>query len=359
MQREKIVSISGLRGFSCLIIMLYHYRFFLLDNGLRIIDYGHYFVEVFVMISGFLMAYNYRNRIAGMNFKDFFLNRYMKIMPLYWITEICVYAAVILATVLSGEKYKWNPIQMLWELSGIYTGWFGQSAPPMNPPLWTVCCLLLCYILYYLICKVSKNCIASYIGMIMVIIFVGAFSIASMIYEGRTYSIIGSEDSLRCIISFMMGLLLYELYQKMPDWLGKVISYILIGMFIGIIAAFSNFPLTKGIDVENLIPGIVILLFCPLMLYSAIYIKPLKYLFSSRVLQFIGKISMDIYMWHWVVRIYLGSRPFYVDQNTWSGWILLIIASLTVSILSHYIMARLYSVGANIKTAVLGNRYSV
>lgn len=349
MQREKIVSINGLRGFACLIIMLYHFRFYLLDKGVELIDYGHYFVEVFIMVSGFLMAYNYSSIIADMNFRAFWSKRYMKIMPLYWITEICVYIAEILATVLSGEKYEWNLSQTLWELSGFYTGWFGQADVPVNNPLWTVCCLFLCYALYFAICKVRKKSDTLYISMIIVII------ISCFYYVNHTGSnyLFGSEDSLRCIISFMFGLLLYELYKKLTMKQGMIISYILIGIFVGSIVGLSYYQMISRIDMDNVVSKIVIFLFGPIMLYSAIYIKGLKFLFSSRIMQFIGKISMDIYMWHWVVRIYLGSRPFYVNQNTWSGWALLITVSLVVAVLSHYIvMPWVYGMGVKIKRGI-------
>ena len=338
MQREKIVSISGLRGFSCIIIMLYHYRFILVNNGIGIMNYGHYFVEVFVTISGFLMAYNYRNRISGMNFMDFFIKRYLKIMPLYWITEICVYAAVILATVLSGEKYSWKPVQIILELSGFYTGWFGQAQPPVNNPLWTVCSLLLCYVLYYIICRVSNSRKAVYTGLIVTLIVAGVIALNSPIVKAGYVSIIGSEDSIRCIISFLMGLLLYELYEKVSNQQGKVISYTLMVVFAVIVIMFDNLQKLGIADIENVISWIVIFLFCPLILYSAIFINPIKYVFSRGVFLLIGTLSMDIYVWHWVVRIYLGSRPFYLDQETWSGWMILVIASIVVSALSYYVL---------------------
>lgn len=358
MQREKIVSISGLRGFSCIIIMLYHYRFFLLNNGIGIINYGHYFVEVFVTISGFLMAYNYRNRISGMNFRDFFIKRYLKIMPLYWITEICVYAAVILSTVLAGKNYNWNPTKIILELSGFYTGWFGQAEPPVNNPLWTVCSLLFCYVLYYIMCRVSNSRKTVYIGLSVTLIIAGVIALNSRIVKDGYVSIIGSEDSIRCIISFLMGLLLYELYEKVSNQQGKVISYTLLVVFAVIVIMFDDLQKLGISDMENVISWIVIFLFCPLILYSAIFINPIKYVFSRSVFLLIGTLSMDIYMWHWVVRIYLGSRPFYLEQETWSGWLILVMSALVVSVLSHYIfMPLLYRIGVKIKSRVLNNRY--
>ena len=360
MQREKIVSISGLRGFSCLIIMLYHYRFILLNNDIGLINYGHYFVEVFVTISGFLMAFNYRNRILGMNFIDFFVKRYLKIMPLYWITEICAYAAIILATVLSGAKYWRNPIHLLLEFSGFYTGWFGQVEPPVNNPLWTVCSLLLCYVLYYFICRVSKSRKSVYTGLILGLIFTSVVSLNWSVNKEKYYLFIGGEDSVRCIISFLMGLLLYELYEKINNQQGKIISYLLMVVFVVIIINFGSLKNVCSIDIENVTMWIVIFLFCPLVLYSAIYIKIIKEVFSGGVLQFIGKLSMDIYMWHWVVRIYLGSRPFYLNQETWSGWTILVITSITLSALSYYVfMPVIYRVIEKTKYAILNNRNTV
>ena len=343
MQREKIVSINGLKGFSCIVIMLYHYRFFLLDNGIMFIDYGHYFVEVFVTISGFLIAYNYKDKIANMTFKEFFFRRYMKIMPLYWITELCMYLAVIFAMVLSGEKRQWNILQILWEFSGIYTGWFGQKELPLNNPLWTVCCILFCYMLYYLIIKISRNFSGIYIGAILFVLSSG-LSIIWLTHEKIDFLFVRNEDLVRCILSFMIGVLLCEAYQRLPKRWGKRISYTLLILIIGVIACSST-SVIDDIVIEKSISSFVIFIVCPFMVYSAIYIPLFKFIFSTRILQLVGILSMDIYMWHWVVRVYLGSRPFYLEQRTWFGFCVLIITSLLVSGVSHYVvMPYIYSI---------------
>ena len=351
MQREKIVSVSGLKGFSCVIIMLYHYRFILMNNGIELINYGHYFVEVFVTISGFLMAYNYRDRIPNLKFTVFFIKRYLKIMPLYWITEICVYIALIMATLLSkGEISQWEPKQILLELSGFYTGWFGQAEPPVNSPLWTVCCLLLCYVLYYIICRAFTSRRVVYRSAVLFLIISFVFLLNQLVDKDEYYSILGSEDSIRCIISFLVGVLLYELYEIINKKQGIVISLILLIAFAVIVIAFLQFKKNGVSSIENATSWIVIFIFCPLTLYSSIYLNPINYAFSRGAFQFIGALSTDIYMWHWVVRIYLGSRPFNLDQETWSGWLLLIIATFLVSVLSHYIiMPFIYRIGVMIK----------
>lgn len=338
MQKEKIESINGLKGISCLIIMLYHYRFFLLDKGIWIINYGHYFVEVFVAISGFLMAYNYRERLADMNFKDFFLKRYLKIMPLYWITEICMYIAEFLAVYLSGKRYHRNPLQVIWEFSGLYTGWFGQSEPPLNNPLWTVSCLLMCYVLYYFICKVSKKSNYIYLSLIFFVICCAWSALGGAPAEKHNTITIGNLDLIQCILSFMMGVLFYEVYRRIPERWGQIISWVLVGLLIGILIVLCVCNINNIGFTEKSIASIVIALFCPLMLCFAVYIRTFRYIFSAQILQSVGKLAMDIYMWHWVVRVYMGSRPIYLNERTWSGWVVLIAVSLLTSVVSHYIL---------------------
>ena len=332
MQKEKIIPINGLKGLSCLIIMLYHYRFFLVDNGIKIIEHGHYFVEVFVAISGFLIAYNYQDRAQTLNFKNFVLKRYIKIMPLYWVTELLMYVAEILANMLQGKNEKWNPIYIFWEFTGLYTGWFGQTDIPKNNPLWTVCCLFICYILYYTIVKISIKSFSVY-RLIITFILLGG---VSLLQDSASAIINVNEDLLYCILSFIIGLSLYEIYRNISEHFGQIVSWSLFGTFVGTIIVCYNSNLYMDIGIDNIHFFIAIFIFCPLIICSAIYIKPFRYLCSSKVLQYFGDISIDVYMWHWVIRVYMGSRPFYLNEHDGVEWLILIVVSIIVAIFSHF-----------------------
>ena len=91
--KEKINSITGLRGIACLFIVCYHYScLFVGDRGLGydaaawmpplkyLFEYSKNAVELFFMTAGFLTAWNYRQSIAGMSFASYFRKHYGKLI---------------------------------------------------------------------------------------------------------------------------------------------------------------------------------------------------------------------------------------------------------------------------------------
>ncbi len=87
--KKRLTEIDGLRGIACLgIAFVFHYRGFWNQYSLiaPYIDYFCRFVEVFLMISGFMMTYNYSGISSQINFLGFFKRRYFKLMPIYLMT---------------------------------------------------------------------------------------------------------------------------------------------------------------------------------------------------------------------------------------------------------------------------------
>ena len=85
---DRLKELDVLRGFAALNVMLYHYtsRYFELFNIKNPIQYewyfGHHGVELFFMISGFVIFMSLQNI---KNIKDFVLKRAIRLYPVYWI----------------------------------------------------------------------------------------------------------------------------------------------------------------------------------------------------------------------------------------------------------------------------------
>lgn len=93
MKRERINSIDSLKGISCLVIaFLWHYlNIQSRSEGMPFqsifnvfYNVGQYFVELFFMISGFVMAYCYKDKIdEEMKFFPYMAKRYKHLYPLF------------------------------------------------------------------------------------------------------------------------------------------------------------------------------------------------------------------------------------------------------------------------------------
>jgi exopolysaccharide production protein ExoZ len=83
---EKIKNIQALRAYAAGFVVFYHtdYQFF----GLR--PFGAFGVDVFFVISGFIMAY-----LCAAKPDHFFRRRLIRILPLYWTATAAVFAACL------------------------------------------------------------------------------------------------------------------------------------------------------------------------------------------------------------------------------------------------------------------------
>ena len=80
--QNKIESIQVFRFFAAFSVMLVH---------MPIFEFGHWGVDIFFVISGFIMMY-----ITEKNNNYFLIKRFIRIIPLYWILTLGVFAIAAL-----------------------------------------------------------------------------------------------------------------------------------------------------------------------------------------------------------------------------------------------------------------------
>lgn len=340
--QKRFESIDGLKGISCLMIaFIWHYLIFFVDK-ISISIYFCRFVELFVAISGFMIAHNYRTKIYKYSFSKFFGNRYFKIMPLYWITFVCSVFILIInfrisANVLNINIHDINILNLLLDFFGFSSAFRGDNTLfNLNGPVWTINVLLICYILYFLICRFAEKSYLKYILFISLILYVWLLGITEM----WTLPFLTNDITLRCYGSFAIGLLTYEIYDKVNSnflmkisWIGFILLLIII-----LYCQFFDLPLDMIVGDVRVF---TILFVCPILILSSIYVRPIEKILSSKLFIFLGKISFDVYMWHYIVRnllMVLGIQE--VINYTFNGWILYIVLTMIVSILSYYFLEK-------------------
>src|SRR5687767_4907064 len=86
--RASIDNIQVLRAVAALLVVFVHLDGFLRVLGLR--PFGHGGVDLFFVISGFIMVYTTRGR--PITPAAFLLNRITRIAPIYWLITLAVFA---------------------------------------------------------------------------------------------------------------------------------------------------------------------------------------------------------------------------------------------------------------------------
>lgn len=100
--RTEVKALTGLRGIAALMVAIYHINPELSTNATfaigNIVDRGYLWVDLFFVLSGFVLALNYGHRFAeGWSlgeWRDFLFRRVARIFPLYFVATVA--GAVIL-----------------------------------------------------------------------------------------------------------------------------------------------------------------------------------------------------------------------------------------------------------------------
>ena len=141
--RGAIQNIQFLRGFSALLVVLFHLG--PIYEPLGVPQFGGGGVDVFFVISGFLMAYtNNADSISG---AAFFKNRIRRIVPLYWLITLFVFCLALMTTGLMKSVHtSWT--ELLQSLFFISFTRDGALAGPVLFLGWTLNYEMLFYLIF-------------------------------------------------------------------------------------------------------------------------------------------------------------------------------------------------------------------
>ena len=97
--RHRFAALDGLRGLAALAVVLYHYTYLFshlfveYETPTVAFEFGHYGVQLFFLISGFVI---YMTARAGKGVKHFAATRFLRIYPTYFVclTLACVWSAI-------------------------------------------------------------------------------------------------------------------------------------------------------------------------------------------------------------------------------------------------------------------------
>ena len=84
---KKFNNLQGLRFFAWILIFLNHSYWYLSKN--KLFEYGGIGVEIFFILSGFLVAYNYKNKLLDSSFKGCFYFLIIKLFAAKGKEKVC------------------------------------------------------------------------------------------------------------------------------------------------------------------------------------------------------------------------------------------------------------------------------
>ena len=345
-KQTHLTALTGLKGIGILFIVLYHtldQQAFGLESITGLIKaYGGYFGNyLFFMLSGFLLAYNYQERIHShaVVFPDFLHSRLIRLYPLYLITNVVMLGIHL----MDSQRSFLNLEQIVLNLTMQGTGGF-STAIQYNYPTWFVCALLVCYLLYYLLTYTSRSR-TQHLIVLVAGMLAGCWLEKSDLLFPYLYRVNGEA-----YFNFFAGCLLCELIMHKPHAhrTRRIIAALLVRAIVAALNLLMDLYVVAGDG-----SFVFTVLVCPSLIYLALECWPVRWLVSLKPVELLGKISASIFFWHVIVENRFNFAWFSrFSQNYHIYYALYLLLLLALSTLSYFLFEKKL-------TAFLKNRHSV
>lgn len=270
-QNEEIRALTGLRGVAALLVAIYHsypYAFVPWPALSRADSKGYLWVDLFFVLSGYVMALNYAHLFAGRvtcaAFLDFMRRRFARIYPLYGALLLARLLYTWLAIGNFHDEHAWAAVHAThpaFDVSAnllLVQSW-GLSES-VNGPAWSVSAECGAYMLFPLLVgavlagkawravAAAFCCAALLVVVLQLDLHDHAFHSGPLdAYDGRH-----AAPMLRCIAGFVLGLVTYRVAQWQPaagiagsDAFGLLVMAALLALLFGgapDLAIYACFP---------------------------------------------------------------------------------------------------------------------
>ena len=291
------------------IAILLHYR----DHFTRLLGLGnpfpsnlfleyvsrasYFFVEMFFMISGLLFMIAYYDKIInGKKFKDFIKNRIIRIYPLLIITTIFMYIINIILYKHNGQFWEGGTLSLWYLFSDlVFAGKpIFNIGNTLNGPIWYLNVLLICYILAFILTKLSLKYKTKYVFIIPIII-------GLVIRYSRTSFPFWNINIARGLMSFFMGVVVAIFIKRYDQYSEKSKRTLKKILLLELIIFFYLLTRRNGdMYVDDTILSYTFLVFPELIIF--LYdMKILNKICSTEFMKFLGNISFGIYLWNFPI----------------------------------------------------------
>jgi len=306
----RVPGLDALRGLSAFGVLLWHYQVHF-ERATPFVDWfrpfyagGYYLVDVFFVLSGFLLGHLYREPRA---WKAFVFKRAARLFPLQWVTLIVV---TILQALYFNRTGKYFVVQVndAWHFLlnvGLVQQTGLQHTYSFNGPSWSISVEWITNLIF-----VAVLLLAPLRGWLSALLAVGS-GVALWLIQGRLVAVgtlWGWLDAglLRGMLGFFVGVYMAELLplaaKRSPVWDGVGI---LSGAGLLLLLGHFEWQSVRGSDfamVVVLIPALVAGCSRGTLLARVSLWAPLRWL---------GDVSFSVYLWHFPIQIFFALMKAY------------------------------------------------
>jgi peptidoglycan/LPS O-acetylase OafA/YrhL len=313
MQPKRFHSLDGLRGVCALSVMLFHAADLFRPGPLM--AHGFLAVDMFFLLSGFVIALNYEQALqSGLQMTVFLRARANRLLPVYWLGAV-FNVAVFVWMASSGFYPPGFTPMMIWFLVPLLTFLMmpvygvpgGGFSPAMMNVSWSLLVEWLVNILYAArLCRLRTRSLA-------LIVVIGWFAMAVAGYfTTRGWCVGISRDDvftyglMRGFPDFLAGVVIFRLYKSgVLARLPAISTELLLTVWL-CIAVVPTFTATPTFD------AMVVILICPLLVMLLIRSDAEAPAFTRTL----GALSYPLYVVHpGIILLAQGTPLFGLDRH--------------------------------------------
>ncbi|KKW90549.1 acyltransferase family protein [Sphingobium chungbukense] len=278
-----ILSIQYLRGIAALMVVLFHVsREVRPILGAHVLAWGEFGVDIFFIISGFVMIYSVSRANATPSPYLFMEKRLVRIAPMYWLMSVLMVIGLIIRPGIfnSAVLDTGHVIQSLLFIPHFHPG-IPQAIMPMLVPGWTLTYEIYFYLLFALF--ISSGSIGRFVLPSTAIIVISVIAVHLLPGEGAIARFLSNPIALEFVLGMAVGL------AYLKGWLAS--------RRIAPFAAFAAFALIvfcSSVDSRLWTAGAFSALLVYFAVSSSIKVRPGMHL----LLQALGDSSYSLYLSH-------------------------------------------------------------
>jgi len=299
----EIRPLTGLRGIAAVSVFMAHMRDTLGDHGfavavpdplVRLFLSGGRQVDIFFVLSGFILAMNYRDwfkdAVPLASYRTFLQRRFARIYPLHFVMLILVIGFVVAGRALGAHSYfgldrfRWVDLPEHFLLIHAW-GLFSEGPGEWNPPSWSISIEALAYLLFPLAMWLIARFRPRFVWLPLLAGVAIGFGLNAVTHWGLS----GFPGLARGLSEFLLGCLLMNLYgSPAAAWLQRNP-----GASAAALLLIVTYLLTPD-------TGFVIAIGAAPLLLTLCKDNAVSRFFAWQPVYFLGEISYSIYLGHFL-----------------------------------------------------------
>ncbi len=346
-------ALTGLRGIAAWFVVFYHIRLALLDllppSAIGLLAKGYLAVDLFFMLSGFVMWLNYGHRFARVSqiragYLGFMRKRIARVWPLH-VAVLAAMVAFVAVLAATGRPVAGYPVAELGLHVLLVQNWGLTDTLSWNHPAWSISAEMGAYLLFPVLALVLTAILSmararpaipvlSGLPILLPILLLALLLLALHAYFAALgHAGLGADipatGLLRCILEFAIGMVCATIWQRAGSTAHHAWRWALVAVLAGGAALLFRLPETAWVPAA--LTGI--------LMTVASGTGALARALSHRWLLWLGETSYAVYLTHFFG--FIVFKIVYVGADGQLGAGTLALFVLLVAAVSHLAYRRI------------------